>query len=105
MRTALRRLSRYGGAAQSSGPTRNGSARRRERAFSQFFDSDGHLYFDQSVARESAHADGGAHVPAGLAEDCHQQVRCAIYPLGRIMEPGRSVYIAIQSEDFRDAFE
>jgi hypothetical protein len=69
------------------------------------FDVDGHLQLDESVARESADAYGGANVAACFAEESNEEIGCAVDDGGGIGEAGCGVDVAVDGEDFCDGVE
>jgi len=69
------------------------------------YDADGHLEFDEGVAREGADADGGADVAAGFAEELDEEVGSTVDDGGGVGEAGSGVDVAIDGEDFGDVVD
>ena len=69
------------------------------------YDADGHLEFDEGVARESVDADGGTDVASGFAEELDEEVGSTVDDGGGVGEAGSGVDVAIDGEDFGDVVE
>lgn len=69
------------------------------------FDTDGHLDFDDGVARQSADADCGAYVFASFAEDLHEEIGGAVDDGGGIFKAGDGIDVAVNGDDLGDRVE